>query len=219
MNEQGQNIASEATKLFEGLGSLSEEDRIEAINQIRLALHEHSPMKNNPVDCVLWIKQDEIHSNTYNPNHVAPPEMTLLEKSISEDGYTQPIVVWQEDNDQYEVIDGYHRSLVGREITMQHRVHGRLPVTIANENRTGLADRMASTIRHNRARGSHDIELMQNIVAELVQCGMSDQWIMKNLGMDVDELLRLKQISGLAALFKDAEFSKSWTITGENDEY
>lgn len=219
MEDQGKNIVDQATKLFEGLSDLSEEDRIEAINQIRLALHEYSPMKDNPVDCVLWIKQDEIHANSYNPNRVAPPEMALLERSISEDGYTQPIVVWQEENGEYEVIDGYHRSLVGRKMFVQSRVHGRLPVTIANESRVGLADRMASTIRHNRARGSHDTELMQDMVAELVQCGMGDHWIMKHLGMDMDELLRLKQLTGLAALFKDAEFSKAWTITGENDEY
>ena len=98
MEDQGKNIVDQATKLFEGLSDLSEEDRIEAINQIRLALHEYSPMKDNPVDCVLWIKQDEIHANSYNPNRVAPPEMALLERSISEDGYTQPIVVWQEEN-------------------------------------------------------------------------------------------------------------------------
>jgi ParB-like chromosome segregation protein Spo0J len=210
MNDQGKSIVSDAAKLFEGLNELSEEDRIEAINQIRLALHEHSPMKENPVDCVLWIKQEEVHSNSYNPNAVAPPEMALLEKSITEDGFTQPIVVWQEESGECEVIDGYHRSLVGRKMLAQGRVHGRLPITVANASRTGLADRMASTIRHNRARGSHDIDLMKDMVAGLAQCGMSDKWIMQHLGMDVDELLRLKQISGLAALFKDAEFSRSW---------
>jgi ParB-like chromosome segregation protein Spo0J len=210
MNEQGQIIVNEAAKLFEGLNDLNEDDRIDAINQIRLALHEHSPMKDNPVDCVLWIKQEEIHANSYNPNAVAPPEMALLEKSITEDGFTQPVVVWQEESGDYEVIDGYHRSLIGRKMTMQGRVRGYLPVTIANTDRTDIADRMASTIRHNRARGTHSIDLMKDMVAELTQCGMSDRWIMQHLGMDVDELLRLKQITGIAALFKDAEFSHAW---------
>jgi ParB-like chromosome segregation protein Spo0J len=203
MNEQGQCIVSDATKLFEGLNELSEEDRIEAINQIRLALHEHSPMKDNPVDCVLWKKQEEIHANSYNPNRVAPPEIALLEDSIRKDGFTQPIVVCQEDSGESEVVDGFHRYLTGEKLQYSY-----LPVT--RTKNTGLADRMASTIRHNRARGSHDIELMQNMVAELVLCGMSDRWIMQHLGMDVDELLRLKQITGIAALFKDASFSRAW---------
>jgi|SRR5580765_1279037 len=210
MNEQGQAIVNDATKLFEDLGTLSEEDRIEAINQIRLALHEHSPMKDNPVDCVLWMKRETIHSNSWNPNRVAPPEMALLEDSVKEDGFTQPVVVCQEENGEAEVVDGFHRYLTGGKLRYRY-----LPVT--RTKNTGLADRMASTIRHNRARGSHDIELMQNIVAELVQCGMSDRWIMQHIGMDVDELLRLKQITGLAALFKDAEFSKAWETCDANN--
>lgn len=210
MNKQATSIADEAAMLFKRLDNLCEEERIEVINEIRQALHEHSPMKEHPVDCVLWIKQEDIQANAYNPNAVAPPEMALLERSIEEDGYTQPVVVWQEGDSQYEIIDGFHRSLVAQSTTMYGRVQGRLPVTITNQSRTALADRMASTIRHNRARGEHNTELMQHIVSELVQAGMSDKWIMQHIGMDVDELLRLKQLTGLAALFSHGEFSRAW---------
>lgn len=214
MNEKIEQIVSQSVTLFEQLAQFNDDDRMEAINQIRQALHDQSPMKENPVDCVLWVKQEDIHANSYNPNAVHPPEMALLERSITEDGYTQPVVTWQENEKDYEIIDGYHRSLIGRSTVMYGRVQGRLPITVANHNRTSLPDRMASTIRHNRARGEHSIELMQGIVAELVESGMSDRWIMQNVGMDVDELLRLKQLTGLAALFKDKEFSRSW-VAGE----
>jgi ParB-like chromosome segregation protein Spo0J len=215
MNEHVTSLVQQITASFEQLTQLDDDERMDAINQIRQALHEQSPMKDNPVDCVLWIAQEDIHANSYNPNAVAPPEMTLLEKSIEEDGYTQPVVVWQEDNGQYEIIDGFHRSLVANTPSMYGRVQGRLPVTITNADRTARVDRMASTIRHNRARGEHSTELMQTIVSELVQSGMSDKWIMQHIGMDVDELLRLKQLTGLAALFNDKEFSRSWTTTSE----
>lgn len=208
-----ETLISDISKLFEQLTQLNDDDRMDAINQVRQSLHEYSPMKDNPVDCVLWVKQEDIHANAYNPNAVAPPEMALLERSITEDGYTQPVVVWQESSGQYEIIDGFHRSLVGKSLPIHARVHGRLPVTITNQSKTALADRMASTIRHNRARGEHNTELMQNIVTELVESGMSDHWIMKQFGMDVDELLRLKHLTGLASLFKDAEFSRSWVTS------
>ncbi len=208
MNEQASAVVNRATTLFEQLAHLNDDERMDAINAIRQALHAHSPMKEHPVDCVLWVKQEEVHANSFNPNRVAPPEMELLKRSILEDGYTQPIVVWQESEHEFEVGDGYHRSLIAKIPAIFKRVQGRLPVTISQK--TGTADHMALTIRHNRARGEHSIELMQHIVAELVDVGMSDGWIMKHIGMDVDELLRLKQLTGLAALFKNAEFSRSW---------
>lgn len=135
--------------------------------------------------------------------------MKLLYKSIKEDGYTMPIVCYYlEDTDTYEIVDGYHRyRTIIEHKDIYDREGGCLPVSVIDKP---ISDRMASTIRHNRARGNHDIELMVNIVADLVDSGMSDKWIMDNIGMDADELLRLKQISGLAALFKDKEFSKSW---------
>lgn len=162
---------------------------------------------SSPVYNIRRVPIDKIQANAYNPNSVAPPEMKLLYKSILEDGYTMPIVCYYlEDQDKYEIVDGFHRYTT----MLQHkdiydREGGCLPVSIIDKP---ISDRMASTIRHNRARGSHDIGLMTNIVSELVESGMSDAWILRNIGMDADELLRLKQISGLASLFKNREFSQ-----------
>jgi ParB-like chromosome segregation protein Spo0J len=163
----------------------------------------------SPVYNVLSIHVDKIRANSYNPNAVAPPEMKLLEISIWEDGYTMPIVCYYlPDEDIYEIVDGYHRyTTLKTSQRIFERESGMLPVVVIQKDES---NRMASTIRHNRARGSHSIELMSNIVAELTQSGMSDAWILKHIGMDKDELLRLKQITGLADLFKDEEFSKSW---------
>ena len=163
----------------------------------------------SPVYNVQRVPVEKIRANAYNPNHVAPPEMKLLYKSILEDGYTMPIVCYYvEEDDMYEIVDGYHRYTT---MVLHKDIYGReggcLPVSVIDKP---LEDRMASTIRHNRARGEHSVELMTNIVAELVESGMSDAWIMKNIGMDAEELLRLKQLSGLQSLFKDADFSKSW---------
>lgn len=166
-------------------------------------------MFKSPVYSIKAIPVDKIKANEYNPNHVAGPEMKLLYDSIKEDGYTMPIVCYYDkETDTYIVVDGFHR----RQIMLNHkdiyeRENGCLPVSVINK---GLDDRMASTIRHNRARGSHDVDLMSNIVAELHEMGRTDTWIAKHLGMDLDEILRLKQITGLASLFKDKEFSKSW---------
>ena len=166
----------------------------------------------SPVYNVKRVPIEKIHANRYNPNHVAKPEMDLLYQSIKIDGYTMPIVCdYDEKTDSYEIVDGFHRYTIMREHKdIYERENGCLPVVTTYN--TDISDKMASTIRHNRARGSHDIELMSNIVSELVQAGMSDAWISKNIGMDLDEILRLKQITGLAALFKDKEFSKSWEV-------
>lgn len=165
----------------------------------------------SPVYNVQRIPIEKIQANTYNPNHVAPPEMKLLYDSILNDGYTMPIVCYYlTDIDKYEIVDGYHRyttMLLHKDI--YEREGGCLPVSVIDKP---LTDRMASTVRHNRARGSHDIDLMVNIVAELKEAGMSDAWILKHLGMDAEELLRLKQLSGLASLFADKEFSKAWEV-------
>lgn len=165
----------------------------------------------SPVYNIKRVPIDKIQANSYNPNHVAPPEMKLLYKSILEDGYTMPIVCYYlKDEDKYEIVDGFHRySTMLNHKDIYDREGGCLPVSVINKP---ISDRMASTIRHNRARGSHDIDLMTNIVADLVDSGMSDAWILKNIGMDADELLRLKQQTGLASLFADKEFSKSWSV-------
>lgn len=163
----------------------------------------------SPVYGIKPVPIDKIQANAYNPNHVAPPEMKLLYESIKNDGYTMPIVCYYlEDEDKYEIVDGYHRyTVMLTHKDIYERERGLLPVSVIDKP---LEDRMASTIRHNRARGEHSIELMTNIVAELSKSGMSDAWIMKNIGMDAEELLRLKQLSGLQELFKDKDFSRSW---------
>jgi len=168
----------------------------------------------SPVYDVKPVPIEKIRANSYNPNAVAPPEMRLLYQSIKEDGYTMPIVCYYyPEDDTYEIVDGYHRySVMVLHPDIYERECGMLPVSVIDKD---ISNRMASTIRHNRARGSHSIELMVNIVSDLVESGMSDAWIMKNIGMDRDELLRLKQISGLVSLFKDQEFSRSWINGGE----
>lgn len=165
----------------------------------------------SPVYNVKCVPIDKIRANAYNPNSVAPPEMKLLELSIWEDGYTMPVVAYYlPDEDIYEIVDGFHRyTVLKTSKRVFERENGCLPVVVIDKP---ISERMASTIRHNRARGTHSVDLMSNIVAELVECGKSDAWIAKKLGMDADELLRLKQITGLAALFKDREFSKAWEV-------
>jgi ParB-like chromosome segregation protein Spo0J len=168
--------------------------------------HDLDWTKQHPVSFVEWVPSDRIHANDYNPNSVAKPEMELLKLSILEDGFTQPVVVWQ-NGDEYEVVDGFHRHLVGKEIGLTH-----LPVVVVNAGRTDRSDRIASTIRHNRARGKHQVGQMSEIVQELSRRNWSDQKIAKELGMEPDEVLRLKQISGLADLFGDDDFSEAWEI-------
>ncbi len=162
----------------------------------------------SPVYNVIAVPIEKVVANNYNPNIVAPPEMKLLELSIWEDGYTMPCVCYyMKDTDQYEIVDGFHRYLVMKTSKrVNEREQGMLPVVVIDKD---ISNRMGSTIRHNRARGTHSVELMSKIVAELTRSGMSDAWIMRNIGMDKDELLRLKQITGLAALFADKEFGMS----------
>ena len=188
--------------------NLDIEERIKTITEIKQLLKKISPFQNEPVDCVTWVKEELVIANDYNPNTVAPPEMELLHTSIQEDGYTQPIVVYQHDG-IYEVVDGFHRNRVGKEYKDIHdRIHGYLPVTIINDDRHEKADRIASTIRHNRARGKHRVEAMSDIVIELKRRNWSDSKIAKELGMDADEVLRLTQITGLAEMFSDKDLAK-----------
>ena len=206
-----QNIVADAKKAFCRLAELDDDTRMDAINEIRKALREHSPMRREPVDCVLWVKADQLHANDYNPNSVAPPEMRLLQLSIMQDGYTQPIVAWPDAEGSYEVVDGFHRNRVAREVgAVKKRVMGRMPIAVINTDRTSKEDRIAATIRHNRARGKHSVDAMADIVVDLARRNWSDERIAKELGMEPDEVLRLKQITGLAELFADREFSEAW---------
>ena len=171
----------------------------------------------SPVYNIIAVPVEKVKPNDYNPNAVAPPELKLLYDSIKEDGYTMPIVCYyNEENDSYIIVDGFHRYRIMLEYPdIYAREHGKIPVSVINKS---LDNRMASTIRHNRARGSHQVDLMSNIIKELHELGRSDLWICKHLGMDRDEILRLKQITGLAELFKDTQFGSSWTPIYE-DKY
>lgn len=203
-------MKEELKKLIDYISSLELDEKVIAINEVREAIHEISPFKSEPTDFIRWVKKDTVQANSYNPNSVAPTEMDLLKLSIEADGYTQPIVTMKSGEGR-EVIDGYHRHLVGKTYEpIQNRVHGYLPVVTINSDRESLEDRMAATVRHNRARGKHKIEAMSDIVMHLKKRKWSDSKIAKHLGMDEDEVLRLRQITGLTEAFKDAEFSEAW---------
>lgn len=210
----GLSIIGAAREIAAQLESLPEDERIEVLNEVRLALHAVSPMRSEPVDCVLWIKADDVQANDYNPNVVAPPEMKLLSRSIEADGYTQPIVTYPREDGLREVVDGFHRSRVGKEVkAINRRVRGYLPVTTIRTDRVDRDNRIAATIRHNRARGVHTVDNMSQIVVELSRRNWNDEKIARELGMEPDEVLRLKQISGLAELFADRQFSEAWEVS------
>jgi ParB-like chromosome segregation protein Spo0J len=196
--------------VLQEIGKLPLADKIAAINDIKRKLHDVSPFKDEPVDCVIWVPHSNVTANEYNPNKVAPPEMELLEVSIVNDGYTQPIVTWAK-GDAHEVVDGFHRSRVGKESKLvAQRVQGYLPVVEIRKEQQGKNDRIASTIRHNRARGKHQVDAMSEIVLELKNRNWTNKRIAKELGMDEDEILRLCQITGLQHLFTDQDFSRAW---------
>jgi len=192
-------------------------EKISLLNEVKKQLHVISPFNKQPIDCVLWVENDQVGANDYNPNSVASPEMQLLECSIDEDGYTQPIVTWFNE-ERFTIVDGFHRHRVGKETKdIREKLLGYLPVTIINDEKSGKDDRIASTIRHNRARGKHSVDAMSEIVVELKKRNWTKERIAKHLGMDQDEILRLTQISGLVELFKDCNFSESWDIDLEAD--
>lgn len=207
------NIKPLLEQICELVSELETEDqKIDMLNFVRAQLHEISPLKHHPVDYVAWVKSDDVEANEYNPNAVAPPEMELLYQSILNDGYTMPIVSYKE-TEKIRIVDGFHRrETERRNKDISTSTRGRVPVTNIRNTQGHESDRMASTIRHNRARGSHNIELMSQIVSELVEMGKGDPWICKHIGMSPDELLRMKQITGLASLFLNKDFSESWEV-------
>lgn len=211
-----EECAALAKKIREKLNDLPDPEKIKTLNAVRKELHKASPMREEPTDCVLWIDSRRVEANDYNPNEVAPPEMKLLEHSIRQDGYTQPIVAWNK-GDTYEVVDGFHRNRVGQECDeVRERVQGYLPLTLINRGREDRGDRMSATIRHNRARGEHQVGELSEIIQELVKRNWSDKRIARELGMEPDEVLRLKQVTGLAEMFADKEFSEAWeAVTDE----
>lgn len=207
-----EEFKAKAAPFIEQLSALDLPAKVAVLNAIRRMLHEASPFNGEPVDCVQWVAADIVRANDYNPNTVAPPEMKLLAHSIAQDGYTQPIVAWMNEKD-FEVVDGFHRNRVGKEnAEVRQRVHGYLPVTTVNDSRLDKGDRIAATIRHNRARGKHRVEAMSEIVIELKRRNWGDEKIGRELGMDPDEVLRLTQITGLAEMFANQDFSQAWDI-------
>lgn len=203
--------------IFSFIDGMNEDEKIQTINTLRMMLHEKSPFKSEPIDLVMWVKTDIVHANDYNPNSVAPPEMKLLEHSIDHDGYTQPVVTWKDGENTYEVVDGFHRTKVAKTSeAVKGRLHGYMPIVAIQNKNTDKNDRVASTIRHNRARGKHKVDSMSEIVIELKNRNWTNQRIAKELGMDEDEILRLCQITGLADLFSDEDFSRAWDIKGSS---
>jgi hypothetical protein len=206
-------------QILSQIKDLNLKDKVSYLNELRGFLHEHSPFKNEPVDYVKWVINEEVVANDYNPNKVAPPEMELLEISIMNDGYTQPIVTWDnEEKNKIEVIDGFHRNRVGKESKIvSKRIMGFLPIVSIRKEQSDKNDRIASTIRHNRARGKHQINAMSEIVIELKNRNWNNKRIAKQLGMDEEEVLRLCQISGLENVFSDNDFSNAWVSVDEVD--
>jgi hypothetical protein len=202
-----EDIKLAITKL---LSNKNDDEKIDIINEIRYHIHTYSPFNNEPIDFVKWVKSDLVTANDYNPNKVAPPEMELLEISIMNDGYTQPVVTFPV-KDKIEVVDGFHRTRVCKESKIvRNRVFGFLPTVIIRKEQSDKNDRIASTIRHNRARGKHQVDAMSEIVLELKNRNWKNERIARELGMDEEEILRLCQITGLQDIFKDDDFSKSW---------
>jgi len=166
----------------------------------------------SPVYNIKKISIDKIKANDYNPNRIASPEFKLLELSILEDGFTMPIVCYHnKKDDMYEIVDGLHRFLIAKNNkTINQREKNSIPVSIIEKP---LKNRFASSIRHNRARGENLLELMQNFIYKSIENNkIDDNWMMKNYGLDKDELLRLKQLTGIKELFKDKDFSKTWVV-------
>lgn len=213
-------IYNELEKFLAETQSQPFDARVEIINSLRAIIHNHSPFRDEPVDFVKWVPNSKVVANEYNPNKVAPPEMQLLEVSIMNDGYTQPIVSFPHpDEDIVEVVDGFHRSRVGKEsIIVNGRVRGFLPVVAIRKENQGKKERIASTIRHNRARGKHQVSAMSEIVIELKNRNWNNARIARELGMDEDEILRLCQISGLEGMFQDKDFSNAWVTQDYQDD-
>ncbi|WP_100112599.1 IbrB-like domain-containing protein [Streptomyces alboflavus] len=217
-----------ARPLFAQLAGLPLDERVTALNALRVLLHEQSPFQGEPVDLVLWVKADTVEGNSYNPNAVAPRQMELLKHSIATDGFTQPIVAWRPraaeteaqapalnatGGGEIEVVDGFHRHLIGKNAEdISKRLHGYLPVTLINTDREALEDRQAATVRHNAARGVHTIEGLSEMILQLLREKKGFRWFEKNLGMQPDEVTRLSQVGGLAIAFAEEEFSEAWEV-------
>lgn len=181
----------------------------EVIREIRNICAEKSSYKSQPIDNVIWVPIEKVSPNDYNPNSVAKKEMQLLYISIKEDGYTQPVVtVYDKEKDRYVIIDGFHRYFVCKtQKDILERNHGMLPIVVLNKT---INERMAATVRHNRARGSHAVTGMSNLVFNMLKNGWSEAQICKELGMEAEEVVKLKYVTGFSKLFENVEYGKSW---------
>lgn len=202
----------QATGVLEVLldrASDDKDEQLQIIEHIRGLLHMYSPVASQPVDRIRWVPIDRVCPNSYNPNSVASVEMGLLYTSIKHDGYTQPVVtVYDEEQDLYVIVDGFHRYFTCKtNPDILERNCGMLPIVVIEKD---INDRMASTVRHNRARGKHSIDGMANMVFEMLDKGWSDEDICNHLGMQAEELLRLKHITGFSKLFENHEYTKAW---------
>lgn len=206
-----EEILVKAKELADLIDSLPFVDKVEAINKTRMVIHDISPFKHEPVDCVVWIPNENVVANKYNPNKVAPPQMKLLRLSVQKDGYTMPIVSMKKSDSVYEIIDGFHRNRVGKEYKeIRDRVHGHLPLSLINKDRYDEKDRKAATWRHNEARGKHGIDPITTIIQTVIEQGWNDDMVCREFGIGADEVLRFKQNTGLPELFKDRSYSKAW---------
>jgi ParB-like chromosome segregation protein Spo0J len=209
-------------KFLKNIKEMPDTQRLEYITKLREALHALSPLSSMPIDNVIWVSIDKVSPNDYNPNSVAQREMGLLYKSIDHDGYTQPIVtIYDKEKDKYIIVDGFHRYFVCKTCKdIQERTKGFLPIVVIKKD---INDRMASTVRHNRARGEHSIDGMSSMVFNMLKNGWSDEAICNELGMEAEELLKLKHITGFSKLFENVEFSKAWKtdkmIAYEKEDY
>lgn len=196
-------------ELLEQYANASAEEKVRVYNEVSSMLYHWLGIEH-PCLNVQLVPADKVSSNDYNPNVVAPPEMRLLRLSIAKDGITMPIVASPNDEGGYTVVDGFHRtSVIKSDARVRESTHGYVPVAILDKP---IDDRITATVRHNMARGTHQVELSAKLVALLRKHNWTNARIGMELGMDADEVLRLKQITGLAEAFADREFSKSWTI-------
>lgn len=215
---QARTIVEEAHRLAQKISLLPLVERVRVLNEVRVSLHEVSPFSEEPTDCVVWVNADDVEANNYNPNGLQKPEFALLSHSVESDGFTMPIVGWRRPDGRTEVVDGFHRSKVGKENKrVQERVHGYLPISYFArkdwESDDDYRNRcMAATVRHNRARGTHTLDGMSKILLEMLENGWDEYDVAKQMGMGADEVIRLKQVWGVAHAHALNEFNRAWVM-------
>lgn len=184
-------------------------DKFAFLNEVQDFIYTNLNPTKQPVGKVLWVSIDMVEPNDYNPNSVAVKEMSLLYTSISHDGYTQPVVtIYDPNRKKYIIVDGFHRYFTAKKHKdILERNKGMLPIVVIDKD---INERMAATVRHNRARGKHSIDGMSSMVFSMLKNGMTDAEICNELGMEAEELLKLKHITGFSKLFADKKYSEAW---------